>query len=347
MKIFFTLIFLALSGYASQVYYSLSLWKYQGPKTTFEIKPGEGFASINGRLQRRQLIHSAQVFYRYNQWKGNLTRFKAGLYEIAPHSNMLQIIRTLMGKSSLNLHIKVTLPEGKNLFEIAHILQKKKIIKSKKEFIRLATDPHFIGQLNLPGKRVEGYLYPETYYFAPHSPPSQVIKTMVKLFKQKSSPLDFSRTPLNLNPHQVVILASIVEKETGASHERAVIAGVFINRLKKRMRLQSDPTTIYGIFERFKGNLKKKHLREKTPYNTYKISGLPVGPISNPGLASLKAVLNPAQHKYLYFVSQNDGTHIFSNTYRQHLRAVNKYQRNWRARRGKSWRDLHKKKTKN
>ena len=106
------------------------------------------------------------------------------------------------------------------------------------------------------------------------------------------------------------------------------------------MRLQSDPTTIYGIFENFNGNLRKKHLLQKTPYNTYKINGLPIGPISNPGIESIKAVLSPKEHNYLYFVSRNDGIHVFSKSYRDHLKAVNKYQKDRRMREGKSWRDL-------
>ncbi len=325
-----------------QAYYSIAIWEYQGAPVVFEIKPGEGFASINGRLYRHSLISSAKLFHRYNQLQGTMTQFKAGQYEIKSHSTMLDIIDTLLTGEPIT--VSVTLPEGKNLFEIAHILKRKNIIKSKDEFVALAKNANFTKQLGIPGKRLEGYLYPETYRFTPESPASQVIKTMVKLFKKQSSALDFSLAPLGLNKHETVILASIVEKETGAGHERPLIAGVFINRLKKRMRLQSDPTTIYGIFENFNGNLRKKHLLEKTPYNTYKIPGLPVGPISNPGLSSIKAVLNPAQHDYLYFVSQNDGTHIFSKSYKEHLQAVNKYQKDWRARKGKSWRDLNKKK---
>ena len=187
---------------------------------------------------------------------------------------------------------------------------------------------------------MEGYLYPETYRFTPGSDPSIILQSMVRVFNAKTKELDFSKAPLHLTKHQVIILASVVEKETGAAKERPMIAGVFINRLKRKMRLQSDPTTIW---ESYKGNLRKRHLLEKTPYNTYKISFLPQGPIANPGVDSIKAVLNPAKHNYLYFVSQNDGTHVFSETYRQHRAAVNKYQKDWRMRKGKSWRQLKKK----
>ena len=134
--------------------------------------------------------------------------------------------------------------------------------------------------------------------------------------------------------------ASIVEKETGAKFERPLIAGVFTNRLKKKMRLQSDPTTVYGMWDRYKGNIKKSDLLEYTPYNTYKIPALPLGPIANPSLEAIEAVLQPAHTNYLYFVSKNDGTHVFSETYKSHREAVDAYQKNAQARRGKSWRQL-------
>ena len=195
-------------------------------------------------------------------------------------------------------------------------------------------------KLEIPALKLEGYLYPNTYDFNENTPAESVIKTMVREFHKKTQELDFSKSPSSLSKHEVVILASIVEKETGAKRERPIIAGVFHNRLKKKIRLQSDPTTIYGIFENFNGNLRKIHLQQKTPYNTYRINGLPHGPISNPGIDSIKAVLRPTKHNYLYFVSKNDGTHVFSSTYKEHLSAVTKHQKNRRNRMGKSWRNL-------
>ena len=193
-------------------------------------------------------------------------------------------------------------------------------------------------KLNIPGETLEGYLYPDTYLFTRNTPALEVLKIMVAQFRIKVKKLDFSNTTLDL--HSIITLASIVEKETGAKHERARIAGVFHNRLKKKMRLQSDPTTIYGVYETFGGNLRKSHLLQVTPYNTYKISGLPKGPISNPGLLSIKAALFPENHKHLFFVSKNDGTHIFTSTYKEHLKAVKFWQQTRRNRLGKSWRDL-------
>jgi len=324
-----------------QVYYELAIWRYQGPDVLFTIKPGQGFSKINYQLQQQHIINNPKVFHRYAQFKGYMTKFKAGTYEIKNNSNLIEITNALVFGRPYT--VKVTIPEGKNLFEIGKILEEKEIV-DKKSFIAAAKSPQLAKALKIPAKRLEGYLFPETYHFPPKASAQDVIRAMVRQFRQQTKKIDFSKAHLNF--HEVVILASIVEKETGASFERRKIAGVFHNRLKKRMRLQSDPTTIYGIYENFNGNLRKKHLLEKTPYNTYKISGLPVGPICNPGPQAIEAVLDPEEHNYLYFVSMNDGTHVFSRSYKDHLKAVDKYQKQRRYRKGRSWRDL-KKKSKN
>ncbi len=211
-------------------------------------------------------------------------------------------------------------------------------ITSESDFLEAVQHPDFISQLKISASSLEGYLYPETYRFAPHTPAKIVAKTMIDLFNRKTGQIEFNH-PF-LNKHQVIILASVVEKETGAKVERPAIAGVFTNRLKKRMRLESDPTTIYGIWSRYKGNIRKADLLEMTPYNTYKIPALPQGPISNPSLEAIQAVLNPENHEFLFFVSKNDGTHVFTKNYQDHLQAVDSWQRNSRARQGKSWRNL-------
>ncbi len=148
---------------------------------------------------------------------------------------------------------------------------------------------------------------------------------------------------IGLTEHEVITLASIVEKETGAVEERKKVASVFFNRLKKGMRLQSDPTTIYGMWETYKGNLSKDDLQKYTPYNTYKVFGIPVGPIASPGKDSIMAVLYPEKTDYFFFVSKNDGTHVFTADYGNHQKAVNKFQKDSKSREGKSWRDLSKK----
>jgi UPF0755 protein len=328
---------LAVMFWSVRIYYDLAIWKYDGPSVVFTVSPGEGFSKINGRLAKMGLISSPKVFHRYCQLKDYLGKFRTGSFEITNGSNLTDVADILIyGKA---ITITVTIPEGKNIYDIGKILEERKVT-SYQEFISLAKDPQFVKSLDLTGDSVEGYLFPDTYSFPPQTPAALIITTMVRQFKKHFQNMDFSNS--KLSPHEVVILASIVEKETGAPEERPLIAGVFLNRLKKRMRLQSDPTTIYGSYEKFEGNLSKKDLQIENPYNTYKIPGLPIGPICNPGIKSIEAVLNPEVHGNFYFVSKNDGTHIFSPTYTEHSRAVKEWQQNRRNREGKSWRDLSK-----
>ncbi|MCK5074374.1 MAG: endolytic transglycosylase MltG [Bacteriovoracaceae bacterium] len=339
-KIFISLVLAIFFGIIFGVctlYYSLELWRYEGSDVIFEIKQGERFGVINSRLKNAGLIHSTRSFHRYAVMNNILTKFKSGKYLIKNGSNMTSIMKTLVyGKPMLQ---KVTIPEGKNLFEIGKILEEK-MITTYSKFTQKAKERTFVHSLGIPADRAEGYLYPDTYHFAINTPPEKVINTMVQVFRNKTKALDF--TSHRLSKHEIITLASIVEKETGAAWERQKIAGVFFNRLKKKMRLQTDPTIIYGMYEQYNGNIKREHKRIMTPYNTYRINGLPAGPISNPGLEAIRAVLAPEDHGYLYFVSKNDGTHIFSKTYKNHIKGVDKFQKNHLNRRGKSWRDLKK-----
>ncbi len=310
------------------------VWSYQGPDAEFQIKPNENFSSINGRLKNEHFIKSSRLFHRYCQYKNVMTKFKTGRFTIKHNSTMLDVFNILMNERSQASFF--TVPEGKNMYEIGKMLEAGGITKYE-DFITETKDQSFLKELGIEGETAEGYLYPNSYDFAANEPAKLVIKQMVKEYFKKISEVDYSKT--NLSPRQVLILASIVEKETGDKSERPMIAGVFLNRLKIKMRLQSDPTTVYGIFEHYNGNITKKDLLTPTDYNTYTRSALPIGPISNPGIESIKAVINPTDHKYLYFVSQNDGTHIFSESYKQHLEAVNKWQKNPKNREGRSWRD--------
>lgn len=325
---------LAMSGIATYIGLKFKS-QYQGPDQTFVVNNGDTFGKINQRLFNLGLISDKRIFHYYTKYQNLMTKFKAGSYTIPNGSDMSKVIEILVyGKPNL---ISVTIPEGKNIYEVARILDSAGITKAS-EFLEALENPNLITSLEISGNTLEGYLYPETYRFAPNTPAKLVAKSMIDLFNLKTQNIDFDH-PF-LNKHQIIILASIVEKETGAKFERPIIAGVFLNRLKKKMRLQSDPTTVYGIWHRYKGNIKKSDLLEVTPYNTYKIPALPFGPISNPSLEAINAVLNPYKHNYLYFVSRNDGTHIFSETYSNHEIAVQEFQKNAKARQGKSWRDL-------
>jgi UPF0755 protein len=324
----------ALLLVAIRIYYSAVVWRYQGPDADFIITPNENFASINTRLSKEHLISSARLFHRYSQFKGVLNKFKIGHYIVRHNSNLLDVFNIFINEKSQVMLF--TVPEGKNMYEIAHMLETSSITNYN-DFINLARDKKFLEELGLHTDSVEGYLYPESYDLAPNLSARSVIKVMVRQFQKKIATMDFSNS--RMTPRQILILASMVEKETGDKKERPIIAGVFFNRLKLRMRLQSDPTTIYGKFEEYNGNLTRKDLLTFTPYNTYTIPALPIGPISNPGIDSIRAVLNPALHKYLYFVSQNDGTHIFSESYEKHEAAVAKWQKNAKNREGRSWRN--------
>lgn len=317
-----------------RIYYAAYIWRYQGPEAYFYIKPSESFASINSRLDKEGLISSPRLFHRLSQWNGVMTKFKSGQYLIKPNSNLMDVYNTFINEKSLAMYF--TVPEGKNMYEIGKMLEER-AITTYDQFVELCKSPAFVKSLGIKGATVEGYLYPETYDFAPNLPAEDVIKTMVKQFNKKTAGLDYTST--GMDKEDVITLASMVEKETGDKSERPLIAGVFLNRLRIKMRLQSDPTTIYGIYESYNGNITKKDLLTPTDYNTYTLKALPKGPIANPGIESIKAVLHPAQHKYLYFVSQNDGTHIFSENYGAHQEAVIKWQKNAKNREGKSWRD--------
>ena len=177
---------------------------------------------------------------------------------------------------------------------------------------------------------MEGYLYPETYYFSKGEGERKIIQTMISTFNQfYTLDMEEKARVLSMTRREIVTLASIIEKETSVGNERPLISAVFHNRLKRRIRLQSDPTVIYGLPD-FDGNLTRKDLRVHSPYNTYWVKGLPPGPIANPGNESLIAVLNPAPVDYLYFVSKNNGTHYFSKTLSEHNGAVQRYQKNRR-----------------
>ncbi len=315
--------------------YSIFNQKYQGPDATFIVENGDTFGKINQRLYNQGFIANTRFFHYFTKYKNEMTKFRAGSYTISSGSTMTQVLHSLVhGQPNLS---SITVPEGKNMYEVAKILSAANIT-DEKEFLEIVQNPEVISQFNIAASSLEGYLYPETYRFAPQTPAKVVVKTMIDLFNRKVASLNFDH-PF-LNKHQVIILASMVEKETGAKSERPAIAGVFTNRLKKKMRLESDPTTIYGIWSRYTGNIKKSDLQEVTPYNTYKIPALPQGPIANPSLEAIQAVLNPESHEFLFFVSKNDGTHVFTKNYGDHTQAVDSFQRNSSARKGKSWRDL-------
>lgn len=250
---------------------------------------------------------------------------KYGYYKFI-NKNIKSVLNDL--KNGNTLKTKVTIPEGFNIYQIASTLEKSKII-SYYDFINAVTNNKIIVKITGKSyKTLEGFLYPETYFFQYDETPINIIEAMYKEFTNKL-PINFTEkvNENGLTFYEGLILASIIQKETYIDAEYPLIASVFYNRLNRHMPLQSDPTVIYGIFQKFNGNLQKKHLKDKNnPYNTYIYKGLPPTPICNPSINALKAVMYPAKTDYLYFVADKNGKHHFSKTYSEHRRKVYKYQ---------------------
>lgn len=314
----------------------------------FEVRPGETFGAVAQRLQEEGLIRSAEILKIYGRLDSSKSIVKVGEYGLSAAMTLDQILSIVAsGKSRTR---PFTVPEGYNIFEIADLAEKAGIAKAF-DFLKKARDPQYASQLvGFEVPSVEGYLFPETYQIARNTNLDQLLKMMVDLFKFNFKQIQIPPTMSTWTTHQIVTLASIVEKETGAAWERPLISSVFHNRLRLRMKLQTDPTIIYGIADetgRYEINIRRDDIRRPTRYNTYVIPGLPPGPIANPGRLALEAAVQPEESEYLFFVFKNDGTHIFSKTYQDHNKAVAEWQKNRANREGRSWRDLNQKKKSN
>lgn len=287
------------------------------------VRDGDGVADIARRLESAGVVRSALVFRMWARWSGRDRGLQPGTYRFATAPEIPALLDRLTAGVA---PIEVTVPEGLTLREIANLVATRGLA-SADELRCLATDPEFLLAAGVPGPQLEGFLFPDTYRFAPTASANDVFETMVRRFHERFDAERHRRAAaLHWSVNQVVTLASIVEKETGKPTERPLIAAVFANRLRLGMPLQSDPTVIYGIAD-FNGDLTRADLQRPGPYNTYVVRGLPPGPIANPGLAAIDAVLAPAASDALYFVSRNDGSHEFSDTLAAHNRAVERYQR--------------------
>ncbi len=293
------------------------------PATVLVIEPGSSLKKITQTLADHRLINSKFRFTILNRLMQSSASLKAGEYEIAAAANPLNIIATL--KQGISLQHKISFPEGFTLKQIKERLAAKNICSSD-EFEKISTATGNLKKWQIPAESLEGYLFPSTYYYSRKTACSEIVETMLKTGKQKFQELKAASPKTDLNRHQILTLASIIQKEAGNVEEMPLIAAVFANRLHRNMRLASDPTTIYGLGEKFDGNLRRRDLKHPSPYNTYNHKGLPPGPICNPGSSAIKAALNPAASDYLFFVSRNNGTHQFSKTYSEHQQAVKKYQ---------------------
>jgi len=331
--------FVLISVALSAIFVHFTYFSPSAKKTTHvEISKGLGVRGIGVLLEKSGVIKSEEVFIFYVVVKNAQNKLRAGEYQFRSGESISEIIERLVNGDIIVRNI--TIPEGLTVGQIAELLDINGVM-SKEEFLKKAKSVNFARELL--GESVlsfEGYLFPDTYSYAKGITPEELIRVMVSRFQKVYDYLKTQYREVNLTNNEIVTLASIIEKETGDASERPLISAVFQNRLKIGMRLESDPTVIYGLGAQFNGNLTKEDLRAKASYNsynTYTNPGLPPGPISNPGKDSLEAVFNPAEVDYLYFVSKGDGTHYFSSEYAQHREAVFKYQKQSEATEKKHW----------
>ncbi|MCB0369097.1 MAG: endolytic transglycosylase MltG [Bdellovibrionales bacterium] len=311
----------------------------------FEVTENKNFITIANELEKENLIKNTHFFNIYAKLTGQRSKIKVGEYALNSQMRPKEILSIIT--SGISISKPLTIPEGYNIFEIAELIEKMGIAK-KEEFTKLAFDKKFIFEvLGHQESSLEGYLYPETYQVTKYMNIKEIIRAQVRQFKNIFKTVLSQSQSNELNQRQLLILASIIEKETGNPSERSLISSVFHNRLKKRMRLQTDPTILYGkslASGKLEMNISKSDILSKeNPYNTYAIPALPPGPISNPGKAAMMAAVQPAKTDFLYFVSQNDGTSRFTTTLIEHNKNVKETQLNPKSREGKSWRQLQQK----
>ncbi|UCE43087.1 MAG: endolytic transglycosylase MltG [Candidatus Aminicenantes bacterium] len=318
------LLLLFITWFSSEFYHRLDT---QPNSVVFEVEKGQSAKEIALNLKKNGIIKKTWPFLLGYRIFFSSQSLKAGEYVIAIPDSPKNILQVL-SEGSVYLH-SITIPEGLIIKEIAQLLESEGFA-AKKDFLRDAGETSLIYSLDTDAPNLEGYLFPETYRFAKGTPSEKIVAAMIFQFTKVFSQEWMERAAeMEMSIRDIVTLASLIEKETSLREEKKIISAVFHNRLRIDMKLDCDPTIIYvlKLEDRFKDRLRTKDLKYDSPFNTYLYSGLPPGPIANPGRDSLEAALYPADEKFLYFVSKNDGSHHFSQTFREHQNAVNKYQR--------------------
>lgn len=290
-----------------------------GPSVEVDIPNGAGFLQASNILAGAGLVKNRPLFIALARLKGVTKKIRAGEYELSPMLSPSKLIDKLVRGETMK-HRAIII-EDWTLKQIASYLKERRLI-DEDAFLKLAYDKDFLSEQEIPADSVEGYLFPDTYFFERSMTSRMIMKSMIDRFWEKipQEMIDKAEEK-GFNLHQLVTFASIVGKEAVYSSEKPLIAAVFHNRLKKKMPLQSDPTTVYD-HDGFNGKILRRHYKRESPYNTYLIRGLPPGPISNPGLDSFHAVIEPEPSDCLYFVARGDGTHIFTATLDEHNKAV-------------------------
>jgi peptidoglycan lytic transglycosylase G len=290
---------------------------------SIDIAAGSGFSTITARLQQQGLISQSKTWKIYARLTGKATRVQAGEYLFESGLSPVAMLDKLV-RGDVVKH-QITLVEGWTFKQLLQALAAEEKLEHQLTELKVA---EIMAKLGYEKEHPEGRFFPDSYQFTSGTSDEDILRRaylrlstiLEEEWQQRDKDLPYK------NAYQALIMASIVEKETGQASERPEIAGVFVRRLQKGMRLQTDPTVIYGLGDSYKGNIRRKHLKQPTPYNTYVIRGLPPTPIAMVGREAIHAALHPKDGKSLYFVAKGDGSHFFSDTLAQHNKAVRRYQ---------------------
>ncbi|PJI06681.1 MULTISPECIES: endolytic transglycosylase MltG [Clostridium] len=329
-KKFYILLFLVLILiFSAGVYFNYSMnhpFKVKD-NVSFQINNGDNLYSVVSKLKSQNLIKSKFVLKLYIKYKKVPGDIKPGLYSIKKGESSREFLNDIRYGNFDSSYVKVTIPEGYDIEQIANLLDKKGLI-SKKNFIKACEDYKAPGYIKSDKDRkynLEGYLFPDTYAFKKGSSGKELIDVMIKKFNEVFKKAEKETGKSTQNVDETITMASIIEREAKVNSERPIIASVFFNRLKINMKLQSCATVEYSLGYH-KDKLSNEDLKVNSKYNTYLINGMPVGPICSPGKASIEAALNPSKTNYIYFVSNNNGTHTFTSNYNEFLKAKKKTQ---------------------
>lgn len=303
----------------------VSVPSVDGEERVLEIPHGASGRQVAGLLADGGIVTDADRFYYLLRYRDAVPGIRAGEFGFRTDWTPDEVIDALLHAAEVTY--PVTIPEGLRFTEIAAVVGAAGRGWSEEKFLALCTAPEMLGRVNVEAENLEGYLSPETYRFSRHADEVAVIEAMLDQFLAGWGEAEEARAAeLGMSRHEVVTLASLVEKETAVPAERPQVSSVFHNRLKIGMKMECDPTIIYGL-KNYDGKIYKSNIRDPHPWNTYVHPGLPKGPIANPGAQAIRAALYPDETKYLFFVAIDDGSHHFSRTYAEHARMVNKYQR--------------------
>ena len=332
-RFFFVVLLLSIVSFSTFIFYWLHKPLLEkNVYTDYYVSKGSSFSKIAYDLSKEKIISFPKLFILYSNFLNMTHTIKYGTYHFTDNDYPISILNKLVSGDTVLM--KVTLPEGLNIYQMAEKLEGYFPSIHKDQWLHYFAEPSLIQILELKAslQNIEGFLFPETYFFDPHPDPEFMVKNILTMFKKNVTSALFDKAKaMGLSPIQFITLASIIEKETSIESERKMVAGVYWNRIKKHMKLQADPTVIYGIWPRYNGSLTKKDLVTPTPYNTYTMYGLPPGPIANPGLNSILATLEPAKTEAIFFVATGHGGHIFTKTLKEHNMAVRNYIRYLRS----------------